>query len=223
MRTGVLSPAAASRAGSISPVAAPGPGGVLVRPDDRRVHCHRPRRAVRLIAAGAQPVQDLLPRPVAAPAAVPVIDRLPVPEPPGQIPPRAPRPGPEENPVQDQPVIIPPMSLPRMGRQQRFQPRPLRITEVMPLQPVHIHGVIQAETTTKIYGTRSSGVPAELDGDAVLGRGRVRDRRDVLGVRQGGTVLLQRRVGQRGARASPRPDRLMRACCTTRGQLSAGL
>ena len=32
-------------------------------------------------------------------------------------------------------------------RQQRLQPRPLRIGQIMPLQPVIIHGEIQAETT----------------------------------------------------------------------------
>jgi hypothetical protein len=34
-----------------------------------------------------------------------------------------------------------------MARQQRLQPRPLTITEVMPLQPVIIHRPSQAETT----------------------------------------------------------------------------
>jgi hypothetical protein len=43
-----------------------------------------------LIAPGAQPVQGLLPRAVQGPAAMPVIDRLPVPEALGQVPPRAP-------------------------------------------------------------------------------------------------------------------------------------
>ena len=44
-------------------------------------------------------------------------------------------------------VIIPPVPLPRMSRQQRLQPRPLRITKVMPLQPVIIHNASQAETS----------------------------------------------------------------------------
>ena len=89
----------------------------------------------------------------------PVIDGLPVPEPLRQVPPRAPDPGPEEDPVDHQPVIIPPVSLPRMPGQQRLQPRPFRITEVMPPQPFLIHGTIQAETTYKIYGTRPSPRP----------------------------------------------------------------
>jgi hypothetical protein len=36
-------------------------------------------------------------------------------------------------------VIIPPVPLPRMTRQQRLQLHPLRITEIMPLQPVITH------------------------------------------------------------------------------------
>jgi hypothetical protein len=43
-----------------------------------------------------------------------------------------------------------------MPRQQRLQHRPLHITQVMPLQPLIIHGTTQAETTAKIYETRSS-------------------------------------------------------------------
>jgi hypothetical protein len=46
-----------------------------------------------------------------------------VPLPVRQIPPRAPGPGPVENPVHHQPVIIPPAPLPWMTRQQRRQPR----------------------------------------------------------------------------------------------------
>ena len=34
-----------------------------------------------------------------------------------------------------------------MTRQQRLQPHPLRIGQIMPLQPVLIHGAIQPETT----------------------------------------------------------------------------
>ena len=71
-------------------------------------------------------------------------------------------------------MIIPPVSLPRMPRQQRLQPRPFRITEVMPPQPFLIHGAIQAETTYKIYGTRPSRVAAELAAQAGLQAGTAR-------------------------------------------------
>jgi hypothetical protein len=94
---------------------------------------------------------------------VPVIHRLPVPEPFRQVPPRAPGPGPEEDPVDDQPVIIPPVPLPWMSRQQRPQPRPLAISQVMPAQPLIIHTAIQTEIPGKIYETRAlhAASPAE--------------------------------------------------------------
>jgi hypothetical protein len=87
---------------------------------------------------------------------MPAVDGLPVPEPLRQIPTRHPA-GPEQDPVEHQPVIIPPVPLPRMSWQQRLEPRPLRVTQVMPPQPVIIHGTTQAETPAKIYETRSSG------------------------------------------------------------------
>src|SRR6516225_10503060 len=129
---------------------------MLVRPHHRRVHRDHPPRPGSRIAPGPQPVQDHLPRPIPRPAAMPVIDGLPVPEPLRQVPPRVARTGPVEDPVDHQPVIIPPVPLPRMPRQQRLQPRPFRITEVMPPQPFLIHGAIKAETTYTIYGTRPS-------------------------------------------------------------------
>jgi hypothetical protein len=47
-------------------------------------------------------------------------------------------------------VVIPAAALPRVRRQQRLQPRPLLIAQVMPIQPIISHKPIQAETTTKI-------------------------------------------------------------------------
>jgi len=47
-----------------------------------------------------------------------------------------------KDPVDHQPVIIPPVPLPRMPRQQRLQPHPLVICQVVPLQPVIIHDAI---------------------------------------------------------------------------------
>ena len=106
---------------------APRSGRVLVRPHHRGIDRHRPGRACCLVAPRPQPVQDHLPGPVAGPAAMPVIDSLPI-EPLRQVPPREPGPGPEEDPVDHQPVVIPPVPLPRMPR---LQPRPLLIAEVM--------------------------------------------------------------------------------------------
>jgi len=37
-----------------------------------------------------------------------------------------------------------------VSRQQRLQPRPLLIAQVMPIQPIISHRPIQAETTAKI-------------------------------------------------------------------------
>src|SRR5258706_13175106 len=99
---------------------------VLGRPDDRRVRRHRPRRPLRLIAPGPQSVQDLLPRAVPVPAAMPVVHGLPVPEPLRQGPPPAAGPVPVGAPVDHQPVIVPPVPLPRLARQLRLQQRPLR-------------------------------------------------------------------------------------------------
>ena len=90
-----------------SPSAA-GPGRMLMRPRDGGIRADRPVAALGLITPGPQPVQDLLPGPVQRPAAMPVIDGLPVPEALRQVPPRAPRPGPEEDPVDHRPVIGPP-------------------------------------------------------------------------------------------------------------------
>jgi hypothetical protein len=61
-----------------------------------------------------------------------------------------------------------------MTRQQQLQPHPLRIGQIMPLQPVIIHGTTQAETTAKIYETRSSGgdVPRQSRHSSGAGRRR---------------------------------------------------
>jgi hypothetical protein len=63
-----------------------------------------------------------------------------------------------------------------MSRQQRLQPRPFRITQVMPFQPVIIHSAIQAETPIKIYGTRPSRPGARGGGAARRAGGHRRGR-----------------------------------------------
>jgi hypothetical protein len=83
---------------------------------------------------------------------MPVIDGLPVAEAVRQVARRAPGPGPED-PVDHHPVIIPPVPLAGMLRQQRLQPRPFRITEIMPPQSFLIHGLIKSEPTDKICMT----------------------------------------------------------------------
>jgi len=121
-----------------------------MRADHCRIRRDRPRLPLRLVAPGPQAVQDLLPRPVPRPATMPVIDGLPVPVLRGQVTPRAARPAPEQDPVDHHAVVIPAATLPRVRRQQRLQPRPLLIAQIMPIQPIISHRPIQAETTTKI-------------------------------------------------------------------------
>jgi hypothetical protein len=115
---------------------APGPGRVRVRADHGGIRAHRPVRAVGLVAPGPQDVPDPRPGPIQRPAAMPPIDGAPVPEPRGQVPPRAPGPGPEQDPLDHHPVVIPAMPLPRMRRQQRRQPAPLLIGQGMTIQQI---------------------------------------------------------------------------------------
>jgi len=115
---------------------AAGAGRVLMRAHDGGIGAHRPVRAFGLIAPGPQSVQDLRPGPVQRPAAMPPIDSAPVPKLRRQVPPRAPRPGPEQDPLDHHPVVIPAMPLPRMRRQQRPQPVPLHIRQGMTIQQI---------------------------------------------------------------------------------------
>src|ERR1017187_3409710 len=82
-----------------------GASRVLMGAGDGGIGADRPVLALGLITPGPQPVQDLLPGPVQGPAAMPVVDGFPVPDPFGQVPPRAARPGAEEDPVDHRPVI----------------------------------------------------------------------------------------------------------------------
>src|SRR5258708_14905518 len=78
-----------------------------------------------------------------------VIGGLPVPDPLRKIPPRAPSPGPEENPVDHHPVIRPPAALPRISRQERPQPLPLLISQVMTFQSLK-HRTRSEEHTSEL-------------------------------------------------------------------------
>jgi hypothetical protein len=62
---------------------------------------------------------------------MPLIHRQPVPILSRQVPPRAARPGPEQDPVDRAPVISPPAPAPGVTRQQRLKPRPLLILKIM--------------------------------------------------------------------------------------------
>ena len=63
----------------------------------------------------------------------------------GLVPPRAPGPGAEEDPVDHQPVIIPPVPCRRCAGSSGSSRAQVAISQVMPLQPV-IHRTIKAET-----------------------------------------------------------------------------
>ena len=107
------------------------PGRVLVGPHHRRIRADRPVAALGLITPSPQLVQDSRPGPIARPAPVPLIRRQPVPVLAGQVPPRAARPGTEQDPVDRAPVISPPATTARVARQQRRQPRPFLILKIM--------------------------------------------------------------------------------------------
>ena len=132
-------------------------GGMLVRADHRGIGAERPVLALGLIAADPQPVQDLLPGPVTRPAAMPVIDSLPVPEPLRQVTLRATGPGPEEDPVDHHPVVGPPAAPQRIGGQEHPQPLPFLIRQIVAIQSIE-HRTDLHQPGIKIHGTRPSGV-----------------------------------------------------------------
>ena len=125
---------------------------------------HRPRPSMpgrRPRHIRPKPVQDHLPGPVPGPAAMPVINRLPVPEPLRQIPPRAPGTGPEEDPVQHQPVIIPPV--PRRGCPGRNGSSRTHSPSVRSCRFSRSSSTGQSnrKRPAKIYGTLPNGAPPQ--------------------------------------------------------------
>jgi hypothetical protein len=116
--------------------------GVLMGAHHGGVHAHRPVLSLGLIASGPQPVQDFLPGAVHRPAAMPVVDGLPVPVAGRQDV----GPDPEEHPVDDRPVIGPSAAPSWVDRQQRGQPFPLGIGQVMTIQAIFHRAGIQQST-----------------------------------------------------------------------------
>ena len=84
---------------------------------------------------------------------MPVIDRLPVPEPRRQITPGAARPGPEEDPVDHLAVIGPPATARRISGQQPTQAVPLLTGQIMAIQQIK-HRTDLHDPAVKIHGTR---------------------------------------------------------------------
>ena len=99
---------------------------------------------------------------------MPVIDGLPVPEPLRQIAPRAPGPGPEEDPVDHLPVIGPPATARRISGQEPPQAIPLLISQIMAIQQIK-HRTDLHDPAVKIHGTRSSGLPGLPGGPVTCG------------------------------------------------------
>src|SRR5512135_2106709 len=84
---------------------------------------------------------------------MPVIDRLPVPEPLRHITPGAARPGPEQDPVDHLPVIGPPATPRRISGQEPPQAVPLLIGQIMTIQQIK-HRTDLHDPAAKIHGTR---------------------------------------------------------------------
>src|SRR2546430_17532481 len=96
---------------------------------------------------------------------MPVIDGLPVPEPLRQIAPRAPSPGPEEDPVNYLPVIGPSATARRISGQEPPQAVPLLISQIMAIQQIK-HRTDLHDPAVKIHRPRPSAA-GRLRSDAV--------------------------------------------------------
>ena len=129
-------------------------GGVLVSTDYPGVDPDRPLRTLGLVGVAAQLIEDKHPRAIAGPAAMPVVDRFPMPVVRRYVTPRQPAAGPPEHPV-DHRAVIGPTATPLWLRagQQGLQPSPFLIGQIVSIQ--HADGLPQPPV--KIRGTRSSG------------------------------------------------------------------
>lgn len=107
-----------------------GPGRLLMGPDDRGVDRDDPLQVALSIGLSEQGGEDLLPRPVDRPHPQPVVGALPRPKALRQIHPRHAGAVLEHDCIDHLPVIPPPPTPPRRPvRQQRLDPRPLRISQ----------------------------------------------------------------------------------------------
>ena len=137
----------------------PGTSGVMMGPNHRAVHTQRPLTDTvhGVITADPQRIEHRPPGAITRPAAVSVVDRLPIPVTGRKITPRRARPSPPHHPVHDQAVIHPPAAPDRRPiRKQRLQNQPIRITQVM----TGMHHKCLADPNPYIHGTRPS--PTDL-------------------------------------------------------------
>jgi hypothetical protein len=184
------------------------PSGVLMGTDDRGIHPHRPLHGMTglraLITTTTQLIKDLDPGPIRRPAAMPVVDGLPVPVVARQIPPGTAGAGPPQHPVDHRSMISPPPTpARRLIGQQRFQPGPLLLSQVMTI----VHRNDLPHPTQKIHGTRpkSALLTTRWVGRGVGGEGHCPqttiDRhsrlRDVFADRRSRKLVSENNDGQR--------------------------
>lgn len=105
---------------------------MLVNPGDRGVHRHRPVQLTGPVTGPLDRGEDLRPGPILRPVREPTVDRVPVPEPLGDVPPRRTRAEPPHDPlqraahIQDRAADAPP------HREQRCEHRPRLVRDLLP-------------------------------------------------------------------------------------------
>jgi hypothetical protein len=129
------------------------PSCVLVRPDHRRVDPNVEGHVVG-ITSPLQLSEQLLPRPIGRPPAVPVVGGLPRPVLGRQIAPRRTSPRPPQHSIDNPAVIAPPATSPPRcrGRQVRLDQCPLLIGQIMSIA----HTDTLAHLLPRNCGTRPS-------------------------------------------------------------------
>ncbi len=122
-------------------------------PDHPGVDRDRPLRAFALVGVAAHLVEDPHPGAGSGPAAMPVVDGLPVPVLGRHVPPRHPTAGSPQHAVDHGPVIGPP-SPPAscLAGQQRLQPSPFLVGQIVAIK----HGSGLPHPRATICGTRPS-------------------------------------------------------------------
>jgi hypothetical protein len=141
-----------------------GASGVLMGTDHRGVHPHRPLHCVTglrvLITTAAQLIKDPGPGPIRRPAAMPMVDGLPVPVVTMQIPPRTAGTSPPQHPIDHRSMIGPPPTAHPGAASGQATTVP-----AAPTLPQSNHGDRAPRRdlphpTRKIHGTRPNASPA---------------------------------------------------------------